>query len=50
MPDPDDLRPIPDLQPNEDDCVPLAIVCPNCNGIYRITYPSWHSRPRQPEA
>ena len=43
-PHPHDLRPMPELQ-GEADQVPLAIICPRCDGVVRITYPS-HITPR----
>ena len=38
-PRPNDLRPMPELQ-GDGDQVPQAIVCPSCDGVVRITYPS----------
>src|SRR5450631_4892316 len=40
LPDRDHLRPMPDLKKFPSDTTPVAIVCPNCDRIHRITYPS----------
>ncbi len=37
---PDHLRPMPELKRMPKDAVPLAIVCPACDRVHRITYPN----------
>jgi hypothetical protein len=37
-----DLRPMPELQ-GELEVIPMAVVCPECDNVVRITYPSSHS-------
>jgi len=43
-PHPHDLRPIPELQ-GEMEAIPMAVVCPECDNVVRITYPSSSSPP-----
>jgi hypothetical protein len=43
-PHPHDLRPMPELQ-GEMEVIPMAVVCPECDNVVRITYPSSSSTP-----
>jgi rubredoxin len=40
LPDRDQLRPMPKLKNAPRDEIPQAIVCPQCDTVCRITYPS----------
>jgi hypothetical protein len=43
-PHPHDLRPMPELQGGME-VIPMAVVCPECDNVVRITYPSSSSMP-----
>jgi hypothetical protein len=43
-PHPHDLRPMHELQ-GDSEVIPVAVVCPECDNVVRITYPSWSSTP-----
>jgi hypothetical protein len=43
-PHPHDLRPMPVLQ-DESSAVPMAVVCPECDKVVRVTYPTKRSGP-----